>query len=279
MARVFTHLKMYFYPKKRKFHPFHILDQSPWPIFTAFQTFNLLFGSVCYFHGLLKFNFVFFSLINLVAILLAWGFDVVWEGTFLGHHTLLVQKGLRLGFLLFLATEVMFFVSFFWAFFHSSLSPTIWIGGVWPPLGILPLSPWKIPLLNTCILLLSGATVTLCQASVLGNNSEEALWSLFYTICLGVVFTLLQFFEYVYAPFSISDGIYGSLFFMMTGFHGFHVIIGTIFLIISFLRMRLGHFSTTRHLGLEVAAWYWHFVDVVWLFLYAVVYIWSNSYK
>ena len=275
---------LYRYPvlslkKKQKFHPFHILDQSPWPIFTAFQTFNLLLTSVCYFHRYMPICYVLLSLANLALIMLVWGFDVIREGTFLGHHTLFVQKGLRLGFLLFLATEVMFFASFFWAFFHSSLSPTIWIGGVWPPLGVIPLSPWKIPLLNTCILLLSGATVTLCQASVLGNNSELALQSLFATISLGLLFTLLQIFEYKYASFSISDGIYGSLFYMMTGFHGFHVIVGTIFLIISFFRLHSGHFSITRHLGLEVSAWYWHFVDVVWLFLYAVVYIWSNSYK
>ncbi len=265
--------------KKHKFHPFHIVDPSPWPILSSFQTFILLLSSVCYFHSLISVNIVFLCLFSLFLTILFWGTDVIYEGTYLGHHTLLVQKGLRLGFLLFLATEVMFFASFFWAFFHSSLSPTIWIGGVWPPLGIVPLSPWKIPLLNTCILLLSGATVTLCQASVLGGNAKMALWSLFYTIALGLIFTSLQAFEYIHAPFSISDGIYGSLFYMMTGFHGFHVIVGTVFLIIAFLRLRLGHFTKEHHLGLEVAAWYWHFVDVVWLFLYAVVYIWSNSYK
>jgi heme/copper-type cytochrome/quinol oxidase subunit 3 len=263
----------------KKWHPFHIVDPSPWPFFVSLQVFILAVNFICYMHKYntvwpLFFSFVFFSI-----ILGFWFTDVVYEGTYLGHHTLAVQWGLRFGFILFLLSEVMFFVSFFWAFFHSSLAPSIWIGGVWPPVGIVTLDPWKIPLFNTCVLLLSGATVTWCQAAVIGGNSIESLFSLFYTVVLGVLFTASQYFEYLHAPFSIADGIYGSLFYMMTGFHGIHVIIGTIFLIVAFFRLRIGHFTKEHHIGLEIAAWYWHFVDVVWLFLYAVVYIWSNSYK
>ena len=179
--------------------------------------------------------------------------------------------------LLFLLSEVMFFLAFFWAFCHSSLAPTIEIGAVWPPKGIEALSPWEIPFLNTLILLSSGAAVTWAHHAILAGSREQALYGLLATIILAVVFTGFQAMEYIEAPFTISDGIYGSTFYLATGFHGLHVIIGTIFLIICCIREYLGHFTAKHHFGFEAAAWYWHFVDVVWLFLFVSIYWWGGN--
>jgi heme/copper-type cytochrome/quinol oxidase subunit 3 len=201
-----------------------------------------------------------------------------------------VQKGLRLGFILFIISEIMFFFSFFWAFFHSSVSPSIWIGAVWPPIGIQTINPWALPLLNTIILLSSGITVTwahkaiLCPGYIVNipegeiirqNYRKVVIMGLVSTILLGLFFTNIQLFEYKHANFSINDGIYGSVFYLLTGFHGFHVLIGTIFLFICLLRHIAYHFTSDHHLGLEMAIWYWHFVDIVWIFLFIFVYVWG----
>ena len=173
--------------------------------------------------------------------------------------------------------KLCFFQLFFWAFFHSSLAPTVELGCIWPPLGISVFSPWRVPLLNTLVLLLSGATITWAHYSILINNAKEAILSLKITILLALFFTMLQVTEYIEATFRISDGVYGSTFFMATGFHGFHVIIGTIFISVSLYRFIQGHFTKEHHFGFEAAAWYWHFVDVVWLFLYLSMYWWGNN--
>jgi cytochrome c oxidase subunit 3 len=170
----------------------------------------------------------------------------------------------------------MFFFSFFWAFFHSSLSPVFSIGGVWPPVGIEPINPWGVPFLNTLILLCSGFTLTWAHHALFAGGKKQALTALAYTLILAVIFTSLQVFEYQTAPFSISDGIYGSVFYITTGFHGFHVFIGTVFLVVCGLRLLKNHFSRTHHIGFDAAVWYWHFVDVVWLFLFVCVYWWGS---
>jgi len=177
---------------------------------------------------------------------------------------------------LFIVSEIMFFLAFFWAFFHSSLAPTIEIGAVWPPKGIDVLNPWEIPFLNTVILLTSGATVTWAHHAILAGQKTQGMVSLAATIILAAIFTGFQVIEYIEAPFTITDGIYGSTFFMATGFHGFHVFIGTIFLFICLLRLNANQFSTHQHFGFEAAAWYWHFVDVVWLFLFVAIYWWGG---
>ena len=169
-----------------------------------------------------------------------------------------------------------FFISFFWAFFHRSLSPTIELGIIWPPIGIIAFNPFQIPLLNTAILLASGVTVTWAHHSLIERNHTQAIQSLFFTILLGIYFSILQAYEYIESPFTIADGIYGSTFFIATGFHGLHVLIGTTFLLICLLRHINNHFSKTHHFGFEAAAWYWHFVDVVWLFLYISIYWWGR---
>ena len=206
-----------------------------------------------------------------------WFRDVVREGTFQGHHTKVVQKGLKMGMILFITSEVMFFFAFFWGFFHSSLAPTVELGSVWPPMGINVLNPWEVPLLNTAILLCSGVTVTWAHHALVAGSRSQALSGLFLTISLGVIFTMLQAFEYLEASFTIADSVYGSCFYMATGFHGFHVLVGTLFLAVCLFRLYNHHFTRQHHLGFEAAAWYWHFVDVVWLFLFVSIYWWGNA--
>lgn len=264
---------------KRLFHthPYHLVDPSPYPFLLSFISLFVTVGAVLSFHFFEKGpRLLFGGLALVVVILVLWWRDVIREGTFQSHHTLPVQRGLRLGMILFIVSEVMFFVSFFWAFFHSALAPTIWIGCIWPPKAIIPFDAWGIPLLNTCILLTSGATITVAHYGILLNDRKNTILAFFSTIALAVLFTALQLYEYRQAPFSINDSVYGSVFFMSTGFHGFHVLVGTIFIIVCLFRFVAHHFSSKQHLGFEFAAWYWHFVDVVWLFLFACVYFWGN---
>nr|WGO57930.1 cytochrome c oxidase subunit III [Episymploce sundaica] len=256
-------------------HPFHLVDQSPWPLTGAIGAMIMMTGLIKWFH---QFNneLMLIGMLILILTMIQWWRDIVREGTYQGLHTKFVTKGLRWGMILFIISEVFFFISFFWAFFHSSLSPTIELGSLWPPMGILPFNPLQIPLLNTAILLASGVTVTWAHHGLLEDNYNQSLQGLFFTVTLGIYFTILQAYEYVEAPFTIADSVYGSSFFMATGFHGLHVIIGTTFLLTCLLRHLSLHFSSGHHFGFEAAAWYWHFVDVVWLFLYVSIYWWGS---
>ena len=231
-------------------------------------------GAVVYFHYS-NFWLVFIGLISVSLCLYFWLKDVIRESTYQGFHTKSTLHGLKMGFILFIVSEILLFFSFFWAFFHSSLSPAIEIGIQWPPLGIHALNPFSVPLLNTAILLSSGATVTWAHHSIVSGNKDQAVKGLSLTVFLGVIFTMLQVFEYIEAPFSIADSVYGSTFFIATGFHGFHVLVGTIFLFICLIRLNSFHFTSSHHFGFEAASWYWHFVDVVWLFLYICIYWWG----
>nr|YP_010882133.1 cytochrome c oxidase subunit III [Lopaphus albopunctatus]WID87047.1 cytochrome c oxidase subunit III [Lopaphus albopunctatus] len=256
-------------------HPFHLVEMSPWPLVGALSTMLTLMGLVKFFQqgSMMMMNM---GMMMTMLTMIQWWRDVMREGTYQGLHTKMVVKGLRWGMILFIISEIFFFISFFWAFFHSSLSPTVQIGSMWPPIGIMPFNPMQIPLLNTVILLTSGVTVTWAHHSMLNNNMKEMNQSLMITVIMGLYFTMLQAYEYIEAPFTISDSAYGSTFFMATGFHGLHVIIGTTFLIVCMLRQMSFHFSKNHHVGFEAAAWYWHFVDVVWLFLYISIYWWGN---
>jgi cytochrome c oxidase subunit 3 len=215
--------------------------------------------------------------IALLYVMFTWWRDIIREATFEESHSFTVQKGLRLGMILFIVSEVMFFFAFFWAFFHSSVSPVHNIGGTWPPQALNTISTYTVPLTNTFILLTSGATVTWSHHAILSRSKRHTVVSLIFTLLLAIFFTIFQGIEYVNAPFNISDGIYGSCFYMATGFHGFHVFVGTIALFISFIRLIFNHFTNKHHFGFESAIWYWHFVDVVWLFLFVNIYWWSNS--
>nr|YP_010158035.1 cytochrome c oxidase subunit III [Physosmaragdina nigrifrons]QRG29982.1 cytochrome c oxidase subunit III [Physosmaragdina nigrifrons]QUB07155.1 cytochrome c oxidase subunit 3 [Physosmaragdina sp. N56] len=258
-----------------KNHPFHLVDFSPWPILGAFGTMTMMIGMIKWFHQWDN-SLLFIGLAINILVTTQWWRDVSREGTFQGHHTMKVALGLRWGMILFIVSEVFFFISFFWSFFHNSLSPSIELGLLWPPKGIMTFNPLEIPLLNTMILLTSGLTVTWAHHSLMENNFSKAMQGLMLTVLLGIYFTALQGFEYIEAPFTISDSVYGSTFFMATGFHGLHVIIGTTFLGVCLLRLYLNHFSSIHHFGFEAAAWYWHFVDVVWLFLYISIYWWGS---
>jgi heme/copper-type cytochrome/quinol oxidase subunit 3 len=258
-------------------HPFHLVDPSPWPLVAGGAAFTMTSGFVMYLQNYFGGGFLaIIGFVGLVGTMGVWWRDVVREATFQGHHTRAVQDGLRLGMLLFIASEVMFFFAFFWAFFWASVAPTVELGAVWPPPGIEVLNPWELPFLNTVILLTSGASCTWAHQAIVAGNRADAIQALVITVSLGLIFTACQAFEYMECTFKISDGVYGSSFFMATGFHGFHVMVGTIFLFVCLLRVVKGHFTTTHHFGFEAAAWYWHFVDVVWLFLFATVYYWGG---
>ena len=273
-------------------HRFHLVDSSQWPVLTAISALSMLLGAVMYLgyysNGLLVLELGFLSVLINVS---CWWRDVVREGTFDGFHHEKVQKGLRLGMILFIVSEVMFFFGFFWAYFHASLSPAMELGGVWPPVGIHAFDPWGLPFFNTLLLLFSGASITWAHyvidigeenvddfEDILYYGEMDGITGFYFTIFLAVVFTLVQIKEYKEAPFSIADGVYGSSFFMATGFHGFHVIIGTTFIIVMFFRHNRGHFSheDNHYIGFESAIWYWHFVDVVWLFLFIIIYWWGG---
>nr|UXP34372.1 cytochrome c oxidase subunit III [Cambaroides dauricus] len=256
-------------------HAYHLVDMSPWPLTGSVSAMMLTTGLIKWFHQFSA-DLLYLSFISIILTMIQWWRDVVREGTYQGIHTQVVMSGLRWGMILFIVSEVLFFFSFFWAFFHSSLSPVVEVGSLWPPKGIQPFNPFGIPLLNTTILLSSGATVTWAHHAILSSNHLEALQSLMLTVMLGLYFTSLQAFEYMEASFSIADSVYGSTFFVATGFHGLHVIIGSSFLSVCLYRLYKCHFSSFHHFGFEAAAWYWHFVDVVWLFLYVFIYWWGG---
>lgn len=258
-------------------HPFHMVSPSPWPILTSTSLYILAVSAALTMHVFKNLSIVFFSSLFLVMYSMAlWFRDVIVEGTYQGHHTLAVQKGINIGVALFIISEVFFFLAIFWAFFHSGISPDIEIGAQWPPLGIQAINPFELPLLNTIILLSSGITVTYAHHSLIDGNRSGALYGLLITVFLATIFTFFQGVEYTVSSFTISDGIYGSCFYFGTGFHGLHVIIGTIFLVVGLWRVLAYHLTDNHHLGLEAGILYWHFVDIVWLFLYVFIYYWGS---
>lgn len=256
-------------------HTCHLVDDSPWPLIASLAGLSLTSGLLKWFH---TFNFRLFisSLVLLFLVTAQWWRDVSRERTLIGQHTLLVELGLRWGIILFIVSEVFFFLRFFWAFFHSRLSVGIEIGGAWPPQGVLSFDPFSVPLLNTVILLSSGITVTWAHHALMAGTHLQVKTALLLTCVLGLYFTFLQGLEYIEASFAFSDCAYGSTFFLATGFHGIHVLVGTGFLMVCLSRVLRGRFSHRHHFGFEAAAWYWHFVDVVWLFLYLMIYWWGG---
>jgi cytochrome c oxidase subunit 3 len=258
--------------------PYHLVDPSPWPIVGAVGGLLLFLGIIFSAHyGGFGYLVLLAGILLVLTVMFFWWRDVIGESRTPGLHTPVVRIGLRYGMTLFISSEVMFFVAFFWAWFNFALFPEHVAGEAtttWPPPGTVTFDPFHIPFLNTLILLLSGTTVTWAHHSLLEGNRKGLLVGLGLTILLGISFTSFQAYEYSSAPFHFAGGgIYPSVFFLATGFHGFHVIVGTCFLIVCFFRARAGHFSPERHFGFEAAAWYWHFVDVVWLFLFVCIYL------
>ena len=259
-------------------HPYHLVDPSPWPIVGAIAALLAFGGAVMALHDVPGGAVVMIAgMLLIVFTMYAWWRDVVREATFEGYHNPIVQLGMRYGMVLFIASEVMFFVAWFWAYFNAALYPPAQIGGVWPPEGVAVFDPWSVPFLNTVILLSSGCTVTWAHHELRQGNQRGLIQGLVLTIVLGAAFTGFQAFEYASAPFAFTGGVYPTTFFMATGFHGAHVIIGTCFLTVCLYRACKGHFKPDHHFGLEAAAWYWHFVDMVWLFLFTGIYWWGSG--
>jgi cytochrome c oxidase subunit 3 len=266
-------------------HDYHLVDPSPWPAVGSLFAFVMMVGAVLWMHEtyagfgvLMGTPWIFFiGLAGVLYTMAAWWRDVIKESVEFGNHTPVVKLHLRYGMLLFIASEVMFFVAWFWAYFNTAIFYNdVGVSG-WPPAGIVTLDPWHLPLLNTLILLTSGTTVTWAHHALLHNDRKGLINGLWLTIILGATFTCVQAYEYMHAAFTFSGHIYGATFFMATGFHGAHVLIGTTFLIVCLIRAYKGHFTPTHHLGFEFCAWYWHFVDVVWLFLFACIYVWGGG--
>ncbi|HEU0221545.1 MAG TPA: cytochrome c oxidase subunit 3 [Paracoccaceae bacterium] len=259
----------------QKNHDYHILAPSIWPFLGAVGGFTMLFGTVLFFHD----NGPWLMIVGMAIVayvMFAWWSDVIRE-SLVGDHTPVVQLSLRYGMILFIASEVAFFSAWFWTFFKHALYPMPAVGAVWPPEGIETFDPWHLPFVNTLILLLSGCAATWAHHALVHENDRKALvQGLAAAIALGVLFTITQAYEYSHAAFGFAGNIYGASFFMATGFHGAHVIIGTIFLFVCLMRALSGQLSPEKHIGFEAAAWYWHFVDVVWLFLFACIYIWGG---
>lgn len=260
--------------KKKLTQPFHLVTFSPWPLLSSFSLYVIIVGILNWFNNFEVSIFLYGNFL-LVLCVFQWWRDVVRESTYQGFHTKKVVQGLKLRILLFILSEIFFFIRIFWCYFHIFLSPRIEIGRLWPPKNIVIFNPYHIPLINTIILLSSGVSVTWCHYSLINKLKFESFLRLLITIGLGIIFTIFQYIEYKEATFTISDSVYGSIFFISTGFHGLHVLIGTLFLLVNLIRIFNNNFSSVHHFGFEAAAWYWHFVDVVWLFLYLLVYYWS----
>lgn len=267
--------------------PYHLVENSPWPFTTAFSIFSMLLGFVlsmqnpyhltqdynktinCYILTLLSILSLIFSVYN-------WWNDIIKEGSKRGEHTLKVQNNLTIGFILFVVSEAMIFFSFFFSYFYNSLIPDPKVlGGMWPPIGIESMDYKSVPLLNTAILFFSGISITATHNFLINKNKKSSIFYLFITIFLGLLFVYFQYFEYYNALFSISDSVFGSSFFLITGFHGFHVIIGVAFLFVTFLRLISNHFYFNHFLGFNFSSIYYHFVDVIWIFVFAFLYCWG----
>ena len=258
-------------------HPYHMVDPSPWPLLTSFAVLTMTVSAALWFNGIQHADILLtLGFLSTLSAFILWFRDIITEGTYLGDHTFAVQKGITMGVALFILSEAFFFVSIFWAYFHSALAPTVELGSHWPPAGIEALNPFAIPLLNTILLLSSGATVTYAHHALIEGNRKGAILGTAMTLVFAIVFTTLQGVEYSQAGFTIADGVYGSVFYFSTGFHGIHVIIGTAFIAVAFYRMINYHLTDHHHLGFESSILYWHFVDVVWLFLYISVYWWGS---
>nr|YP_010007598.1 cytochrome c oxidase subunit III [Galdieria phlegrea]QNR39782.1 cytochrome c oxidase subunit III [Galdieria phlegrea] len=261
--------------KESRIREYHLVDVSPWPVMSVIGLMGILIGMVEWMHGMGG-RIVVMGIISMLMVMYGWWRDVLREGILEGSHTGKVQEGIRNGMLWFIFSEMMLFVSIFWAYYHSSLSPSVELGGVWPPAGIRVVEVWELPMLNTLLLLLSGVTVTWSHESMRSGEREEMEKGLWITILLGISFMGVQVYEYYESDFRITDGVYGSSFYLGTGFHGMHVLLGVIMLSVGMVRSIRGELTVQHHVGLEAAIWYWHFVDVVWLFLFVSIYWWGG---
>lgn len=255
--------------------PFVCLNARFWPFYISINLLWVVVSFVLYISNKLSVGFVLLSAFILILLIFLWWRDVIRE-RIIGFHTSKLELSFRFGILWFIASEIFFFISFFWAFYDSRLAPSVDIGLSWPPIGVAPLRVYSVPLLNTVILLSSGVTVTWSHHALINNFYSSSVYSLLITVILGVYFLSIQYEEYAESAFSISDGVYGSTFFIRTGFHGIHVIVGTTMLFYTLVHIVLAKLTFNHHFIFEASAWYWHFVDVVWLFLFISIYWWGR---
>lgn len=259
---------------------FYIVGSSPWPMLVGASSFTMLVGAVCYFHAY-EYGLVLLLYGSIILMLSCsfWFRDIIREATFLGFHTKVIQKTIYWGMVLFILSEVMFFFSFFWTFFYNLLIPSVFIGQSWPPTGVSAIDYKGIPFFNTVILVSSGFTITWAHLSLKSKRHWAGFFGLLFTIIYGIFFLVLQIFEYYNSYLTISDSVYGSIFYLLTGFHGFHVFCGAVFLIVCLIRFTRRHFSFFHHVGYICAIWYWHFVDVVWLFVFFLIYVPAGEFS
>nr|YP_010872775.1 cytochrome c oxidase subunit III [Laemobothrion maximum]WGU50339.1 cytochrome c oxidase subunit 3 [Laemobothrion maximum] len=252
-------------------NPFSVVSLSPWPLLMSMTLFNM-FMSISFMLYKSSFYMLILTTLSIVWIILLWMRDLNRENM-QGYFTHLIQKGFKLGMILFISSEIMFFLSIFWAYFYYYISPL----ELWPPMGIHTINPLKVPLLGTLILISSGVTLTISHYYLMKSKFIHMTTFLFLTIILGMIFTSLQISEFFDSSFTIADGIFGSLFFVSTGFHGMHVIFGSAMLSWIFMNFMIKSIATYFDIcSFEIIAWYWHFVDVVWLFLYVMIY-WGSK--
>ena len=255
-------------------HPYHLVTLSPWPLTSSISAFSLLLGNVMLFSNkMYGKELVYLSLLSLIYSAYYWFKDIVIEGTYRGDHTAKVQKGLSLGFILFVVSEVCVFFGLFFAYFYNALIPSVEVGGIWPPTGITTLDYKAVPLLNTLILLSSGFSITACHNYIINRDYNRSVLYLIFTVLLGAIFAYFQYLEYFSTSFTIADSVFGSSFFILTGCHGVHILVGTTFLL--FTLFRFSHFTSHHHVQFSSAAIYWHFLDAVWLLLYFILYCWA----
>lgn len=258
-------------------HPFHLVGPSPWPIFTSFSLLNVALTLGLTSHGYItNINLLFLTFFTLLYSMTLWFKDIIAESTYLGEHTIAVKRGLNQGFLLFVVSEILIFISLFWAFFHSAINPTMEIGMSWPPAGIEAISPAELPLLNTIILLASGVTITYAHHALINGDRNNTLYGFIYSTLLIVLFVACQALEYRFSSFTFADGVYGSTFFSLTGLHGIHMMMLIIMLAVCTWRIYNYDFTNTSHVGAETTILYLHVLDVIWLFIYIIVYWWGS---
>nr|YP_009341843.1 cytochrome c oxidase subunit III [Mindarus keteleerifoliae]AKM70084.1 cytochrome oxidase subunit III [Mindarus keteleerifoliae] len=255
--------------------PYFILNLSPWPILMSMNLFNMMISNIMMMNYKMN-SIMLMNIFMIILISILWWRDIIRESTFMGNHNFFIMNLIKFSMIMFIISEMFLFISFFWNFLHNSLSPSIELGLNWPPKNIEFFNPLLIPLLNTIILLTSSFTITLSHFYLLNNNSKKSMNFLLLTMTLSMYFLMLQALEYNQATFTFSDSIFGSSFYMATGFHGLHMMIGTLFLMINLMRMLKLHFSFIHHISFELSAWYWHFIDIIWLFLYMTFYWWNN---
>lgn len=256
---------------------FFLLTPSPWPLFSSFAVFLMLTGFAAYLNYYISGLFCFFlGVFFVILAFVFWCRDLIRELTFLGRSSLLVESNIRWAFWFFIVSEALLFFSFFWAFFHSAFEPVVQIGAVWPPMESIQMNSLGIPIVNTIFLLASGAALTWAQYGIIGGQAREVKLGFAVLFAYAVFFMMSQWHEYVVAFHQVNDSVFGSTMYILTMFHGLHVLIGSIFLFICFIRFLLGHFKTVSYLALTLAAWYWHFVDVVWVLVFLWIYLWGT---